>query len=329
MEQKGLIATKEAEAGQSWGEQFIKSASYEGMMKGAKHAQLEVKNTVTNAIANTQANIRPGVVPGAFLPLTIESILSSAPTNAPSITYVKENVFTNSAAEVAEGAAKAQSSVTFSQVTLPVETVAHWIKITKQLAADNAAVAAYINVRMRYGLDLRVDGQLVNGNGTTPNLAGLMKAGNYTAHGYSAASLAAAVATAPNRADLIRLVMAARFAAGYPCTGIILNPADWATIELLKDSQGNYLFGGPARAAAPTLWGLPVYQSISMTADQFLVGNFAMAATKYDREGVQIGLFEQDENNVQLNLLTLRAERRLCLAVDTPAALSGGDLTPA
>jgi HK97 family phage major capsid protein len=310
---------------ESWGEQFTKSASFGEYTKGSRRAKFEVKNTVTNAIGLTWAERKPGVVPGAELPLMIEQILSSAPTSSNAITYVKENIFTNAAAEVAEGAAKPQSSITFTEVTDPVQVVAHWIKMTKQLASDNAAVAAYINVRMRYGLALRVDGQLVNGNGTSPNLSGLMKAGNFVPHGFTAAGLGAGFTAF----DLIRRTMAARYAAGYPVSGVLLNPADWAGMELIKDSQGRYILGDPSRATSPSVWGVPVYQSISVPAGQFLAGNFALAGTKYDRQGATVELFDQDENNVQLNLVTLRAERRLCLAVDTPAALAGGTLTPA
>ncbi len=326
IEQKNTDQTQEVKD-ESWGAQFTKSKSYEAFAAsgGKQRASFEVKNTVTNTIGGTYDTRKPGVLPGAFLPLMIENILASAPTDSNAITYLKENVFTNAAAEVAEGAQKPQSSLTFTSVTDPVQTVAHFIKMTKQLAADNAAVAAYINVRMRYGLDLRVDGQLVNGNGTSPNLSGLMKAGNFTPHGFSAAGLGAGFTAF----DLIRRTMAARYAAGYPVSGVLVNPADWASMELVKDSTGRYILGDPSRATTPSVWGVPVYQSVSMTAGQFLAGNFALAATKYDRQGTTVELFEQDENNVQLNLVTLRAERRLCLAVDTPAALSGGTLTPA
>jgi HK97 family phage major capsid protein len=324
LEQKNSTQSTETKA-DSWGEQFVKSASYTAFREGAKSASFEVKNTITNAIGATYSERKPGVVAGAQLPVMIEQILASTPTSAPSITYIKENVFTNAAAEVAEGAAKPQSSLTFTEVTDPVQCVAHWLKVTKQLAADNAAVMAYINFRMRYGLDLRVDGQLISGNGTSPNLSGLMKAGNFTPHGFTAAGLGAGFTAF----DVIRRTMAARYAAGYPATGVIVNPADWASMELIKDTQGRYILGDPSRAAAATLWGLPVYQSISMAAGSFLLGNFGLAATKYDREGVSVGMYEQDENNVQLNLVTIRAERRLCLAVDTPAAMSGGLLAPA
>ena len=72
---------------------------------------------------------------------------------------------------------------------MPVSTVAHWIKISKQLAADAPALAAYVDTRMRYGVNQKVDIQLVVGDGTAPNISGTYDTGNYTAHGYANAAL--------------------------------------------------------------------------------------------------------------------------------------------
>jgi HK97 family phage major capsid protein len=334
LEQRQSSAPEQQKGGESLGKQFVNSNEYKSSYapsssRGARHVSVELKNTVTNAIAATQPMIRPGVVGGAVVPMSIEALLGSVPTDAPSIRFVQESAFTNNAAEVAESAAKPQSAITFSEVTVPVETVAHWLKISDQMAKDNALTAGYIDSRLRYGVDLRVDGQLLNGNGTSPNLAGLRKTGNFVAHGYTAASLTSLLGAAYTRIDLIRKVMSDLFLAGYPATSIILNPGDWSTIELLKDSTGRYLVGDPSRSTSPALWGVPVIQSVSMPADNFLVGNYGLAGTKYDREAMTVKMFDQDENNAQLNLITLRAERRLCLAVDTPAASRGGDLTPA
>ena len=330
IEQKGS-AQKETPTDDSYGAQFVKSASYETLMKnGAKgRANVELKNTVTNAIGNTYSERRPGIVEGAFRLFTIEDLLTAIPTSANAIDWVKENVFTNAAAETAEGAAKPQSSITFSTGTMPVSTVAHWIKITKQLAMDNAALAAYINRRMVYGVNLRVENQLVAGNGTAPNLSGFTNAGNFTAHGYTTASLTALGLSPTNRFDLIGKMVGDCALADYPADAIVLNTADWWTMRLAKDTQGRYLLGDPGVSAAPTLFGLPVVASNAMTTDSVLVGSLTQAATLHNREGVVVDMSDSDENNFQLNLITLRAERRLALTVEKPAAIRYGDLTPA
>lgn len=329
IEQKGAAAPKEQKPAESMGEQFVKTAGFEAFKAGgAQRARAEVKNTVTNTVGNTFSDRRPGIVEGAFRMFTLEDLLTTLPTSSPSIDYVRENVFTNAAAEVAEGGDKSESSITTALVSKPVATVAHWIKISKQLASDNAMLAAYINTRMVYGVNLRVENQIIAGNGTAPNMEGFTRAGNFTAHGYTAASLTGA-GLLNNRFDLIGKMIGDCIGADYPADAIVLNPADWWTMRLAKDSQGRYLLGDPGSVVAPSLFGVPVVASNAMTADTVIVGSLRNAATFYNREGVMVDLSESDADNFTKNLVTIRAERRCLLAVERPAAVRYGDLTPA
>jgi HK97 family phage major capsid protein len=331
LEQKSTAPAALEVKDDSYGVQFTKNDKYEAFKREGNRGgvRLELKNTITNAIGNTYSARVPGLVEGAFRVFTIEDLLTSIPTSANSIDWIRENVFTNAAAETAEGAAKPQSSLTFAPGTMPVSTVAHWLKITRQLAMDNAALAAYINRRMVYGVNLRVETQLVAGNGTAPNLNGLTNTGNFTAHGYTAASLGALGLSATNRFDLIGKMIGDTALADYPADAIILNTGDWWTMRLAKDTTGRYLLGDPVSMTPPSLFGRPVVASNAMTADTVWVGSLSQAATLHNREGVVVELSDSDENNFQLNLVTIRAERRLALTVEKPAAARFGDLTPA
>ena len=330
LEQKASSQGDGAPADESAGAQFVKSANYSNFVQadGRIKARMEVKNTITNAIGNTFSERRPGIVEGAFRVFTIESLLTNIPTSSNAIDWIRENVFTNGAAEVAEGAAKPQSSLTFTPGTMPVSTVAHWIKITRQLAMDNAALAAYINRRMVYGVDLRVENQLVAGNGTAPNLNGLTNAGNFTAHGYTAASLTA-LGLGNTGFDLIGKMIGDAALADYPADVVILNTGDWWTMRLTKDTQGRYLLGDPGSTVAPVLFGRPVVASNAMTAGSVWVGSLSQAATLHTREGMAVDLSDSDGDNFTTNLITIRAERRLALTVEKPAAARFGLLRPA
>ena len=329
IEQKAT-AQPEQKGVSSWGEQFIKSANYGAFAGGnLNKLRVEVKNTLTGSDTNVAPQRNAGIVGGAFLPFAMEALLPSTTTSSNAIEFTKEASFTNSAEEAAEGAQKAESALTWSLVNMPVSTVAHWIKISKQLAADAPALAAYVNTRMRYGVNQKVDTQLVVGDGTAPNISGTYDTGNFTAHGYSNATIAA-ISTTFKKLVLIRKVIADLYAAGYPADAIVLNPADWATIEieLFTTAAGQTLYSvndaGQAR-----LFGLPVIQAIGMAADTFQVGRFSEAYMIYNREGVVVEMSDSDGDNFQKNLITLRAERRLALATEKPAAVRGGDLTPA
>jgi HK97 family phage major capsid protein len=327
LEQRNSTAPADTKASDGWGSQLIKSAGYEAFAGGqAQKMRVEIKNTLVGSDANVAPARAPGVVGGAFQPLSLEAFLPSTPTGSNAIEFTRENVFTNAAAETAEGGAKPESSLTWTLVNMPVSTVAHWIKISRQLAADNRALAAYVDSRMRYGVNLKVELQLGAGDGTAPNISGIMDSGNFTAHGIANAALGSTL----KKFVLIRQVLAAAYAAGYPADAIVLNPTDWATmeIELMTVAAGQTLYS-VSDGGVPRLFGVPVVQSIGMTAGSFAAGAFGQAYMVHNREGVVVEMSDSDSDNFTKNLVTIRAERRLALATERPAAVRAGTLTPA
>lgn len=326
LEQRGVDVNGGSEEQPGWGKQFTKSDAYAEFADGrTQKTRVEVKNTVVGSDATVAPDRKPGVVPGAFQPLTLESFLPSVPTSSNAIEFTKESTFVNNAAEVAEGTAKPESDITFALVQMPVSTVAHWVRISRQLADDNAALAAYIDLRMRYGVNRKVETQLVSGNGTAPNISGILDAGNFTAHGYAGADLGPTLAMLV----LIRKMIADCHNAGYPADAILLNPTDFAAIdiELFTTAAGQTRFSVDSNGT-PRLFGKPVIESVGMTADQVAVGSFAQGCMIHDREGVIVEMSESDADNFTNNLITLRAERRLALATEVPAAIRAGTLTP-
>lgn len=331
MEQKGLLpADDDKPAAESWGEQFVKNAKIGDVINGStKSVSFAVKNTVTNPIGNTPDQVQPGIVAGAFRRFRLEDLLVRMPCTSDAVQYVRENVFTNAAAETTEASALPESSITTTLVTEPVATVGHWLKISRQLAADNKALAVYINLRLRYGVDLRVENQIFAGNGIAPNMSGMTKAGNFTAHGYTAAALTSAGLDPAKRFDLIGKIIGDMEANDYYADVIMLNPADWWTMRLTKDAQGRYLLGDPGSMVPPSLFGRPVVSSNAVTPDNVGVADIRQAGTFYDRETVEVAMSEHDGDNFQKLLITLRAHRRCMLAMERPAAFRYGDLTPA
>lgn len=327
VEQKGSQSNGQ-EQNLSWGNQFTNSDQYKNYIAGnTQKARFEIQNnTLTGSDTTVAPDRKPGIVPGAFAPLTLESFLPTLPTSSNAVEFTKEASYTNSAAEAAEGAAKAESALTWSLVNMPIGTVAHWIKISRQLAADAPALAAYVNTRMVYGVNRRVETQLAVGDGIAPNISGIFTAGNFTAHGYADAALGATL----KKLVLVRKIIADLWVAGYPADAILMNPADWATIEIeLLTTAATQARVSVDQAGNPTLFGVPVIQAIGVAADTFAVGAFRQACTVYNRQGVMVDLSESDSDNFTKNLVTIRAERRLALAVEVPAAIRAGDLTPA
>lgn len=250
--------------------------------------------------------------------LTVRSLLLPGQTAGNTIEYEQEKLFTNSAAPVAEGTAKPQSELQFEDKTATVRTIAHWMRTSVQILADAPGLRSIIDQRLRYGLALVEEAQLLNGSGTGQNLLGLVTAATaYAAPG----SL-----TATTQVDVLRLMILQAALAEYPPNGMVINPIDWAAIEMAKDAGGNYIIGNPQGTLSPTLWGLPVVATQAMGVDKALVGAFNLAAQIFDRQDATIDVSTEDQDNFIKNKVTIRAEERLALAIYRPASLVYGDL---
>lgn len=317
----------------SIGEKFTESANYKAFsantrdVRGARHI-VSTKNdsptvsTVSPAISrNTIA--APYQVQGIWgapeQQLIVENLIPHIPVSSSAVEYLKHTGFTNNAGVVAEGAAKAESTFEFDLATANVVTIAHWTKITEQLAADAPAVTAYINAKMMYGLRLKVDNQIISGTGTSTQLGGFLKSGNHTDY-----SSAVTIPTGANLMDFALLIKTKLDTLGYPPKVLLLNPADWAGLALLKDTQKRYLLGGPAGVTTKSLWGLPVETTASVPSGKYVMADFALGSTIYDRQEVALEI-DREGDDFRKNLLTIRVERRLGLGVEDAAAIAGGD----
>jgi len=186
---------------------------------------------------------------------------------------------------------------------------------------DAPAVASYIDTRLRDGLAQRVERQLILGNGTTPQISGLTDAGNFTAF------------TPTSGANLVESINKAkynRWAVGEVVDTVIVNPADWAAIEVLREGAGSgmYLYGAPGRVAGTSPFGVDVVMSQYMTAGSFVIGSLRSSAVIYQRQGAVVEMGYVDDDFTK-NLVTIRAEERLGLGVERPVGIMFGDITAA
>jgi HK97 family phage major capsid protein len=274
----------------------------------------------TGAALNYPAQTIAGLSAGAPLVrrLTVRDLLAPGRTSAAALFYPKENVFTDNSAVVSEGSLKPESEMTFTSVTEAVVTIAHHLRISKQMAADVPGLVSYINSRLMYGLKLEEEDQLLNGSGVGGNLEGI----------YTAATLYTNTNSLPNETDVdkIRLAILQAELAYAEVNGIVLNPTNWALMELTKDSTGQYVFAQPQSAAAPRLWGRNVVSTPAMTQGRFLVGDFAQHAQIFDREDASVAISAEDRDNFVRNMLTILVEERLALAIYRPQAFIKGRL---
>lgn len=317
----------------SVGQILVNSPEYKAIIEGLTPGtvpqngfKLRVEaNTITGQGGSPVENVdtlvptdrRAGITPGAFRSLRIVDFLPVIPTTSNAWQFVRELLFTNNAAETAEGAAKPESVLTFEDATVNVRTIAHFIKASNQILADAPALAAYVDTRLRYGVDAREDAQLITGNGTGQNISGMTIAANRTAFTPTSGDTAI---------DSLNRAKYTIIGVDYQPTAILMNPADWGAIERLKTSTNEYVVGDPFGSIVPMMWGLPVVVSNNMTSGNFLMADFATSYEYISRQStvVDIGYVNADFTN---NLVTIRAEKRSCLATIRPASAYYGALT--
>lgn len=295
-----------------------------------KSSKVDVKSfskALGSGAGSAGALVQPQQLPGILMPgqrrLTIRDLLAQGRISSNSVEYVRENLFTNSAAPVAEGTLKPESNLTFTKETANVKTIAHWIQASRQIMDDAPMLESYVNNRLMYGLALVEEGQLLNGDGTGDNLEGL----NHVATEYDDDL----DATGDTRADKIAHAIFQVTESEFDASGIILNPRDWHSIAMLKDADGRYIFGGPAAFAARVMWGLPVVPTKAQTQGTFTVGGFDLASQVWDRMDATVEISREDRDNFVKNMLTLLCEERLALAhYRTSAIIRGqfGNPTP-
>lgn len=263
----------------------------------------------------------PGVQTSAQRRLTIRDLISPGRTGSNLVQYLQESGFTNAAATTAENARKPESSITYDLKQVPVVKIPHFIKASTEILSDFPQLQSLIDVKLRYGLGLVEEAQLLKGSGVGNNLHGI--------HTQATAYAAPLVIANATRIDILRLALLQAELAEYPSTGIVLNPIDWAGIELQKDSTGAYVFANPQSLAQPALWGRPVVTTQAMTVDNFLVGAFQLGAQLFDRQQAQVTVATENEDDFVNNLVTILAEERLAMAVYRPEAFVKGKVTPA
>jgi len=271
----------------------------------------------------------PGIVGINQIPLNVEDFLPSGAATAPVVSYIIESAWTNAADMVLESGAKPTATVeSFQRVNEAITKVAVRWKITDEMLQDQQQVKSWLDNRGVFGVNRKVQQQLLNGSGTLPQLRGL---NNRT--GYQTIVVANSINgdTGAWATAILTQITNIRTNGFTEPNAILVNPLDWAAVQDLKDKNGQYLNGGPWGRSygnnAPnvtTFWGLPLVSTLDQPQGTALVGNFSDAQV-WNKQGITVEQTNSNEDDFNNNLVSVRVERRLGLAVYRP--LSFGKVT--
>jgi len=255
--------------------------------------------------------------------MTIMDLIAPGTTSAASIPYPREDTFVSAADMVAEGGVKPLWEPDLSVENAIVKKVAVVTKVPDEMLADFPAVQSYIDQRLPYQVDLKTEQQILYGTGVGNQLKGILATAGVQTRALGVDTKADA---AYNMLTLIRVN------AQFEPDGYAFHPTDWEQIKLLKDGQGQYLGGGPFYAPygngvfmeINTLWGKPVVVTTSVIEGKPIAGAWKLGAQYFLREGMRIEMTNSNEDDFRKNLMAIRAEHRLALAVYRPSAFVEG-----
>lgn len=264
------------------------------------------------------------IVRGYRRRLTIADWLGSGTLSSNAITYFVErpdSAIEGAFATVAEGATKPQIHMPgYDPVTESLKKIAGWIKISDEMTEDMAFLVSEIENRLLYQLSLMEEDSLLTGNGVGTNIKGLLNV--------SGLQTETSASSEDNIEALFRALTKVQMVAQLDADGIAINPLDYQKLRLLKDANNQYLAGGPFSGQYgqggilqdPPLWATNTIVTPAIPQGTALVGAGKQAATVYRKGGVKVDATNTEGNDFINNLVTIRAEERLTLAVRRPSA---------
>jgi HK97 family phage major capsid protein len=331
----------------SLGEEFTDSAEYKAAVDAYKSSGrlpsnfstgavgLSAKGTLLEgagggggAIASTVPQVVPGVVDKLFQKLTFADLILQGQATTSSFRYVVEGTATSGAAGVAEGGTKPESTLGLTTTDEPIKKIATMLPVSEEMLEDAPAIQSYINGRLMLFVRIEEERQLLRGTSGGNEVQGLLTSRSVPVY-------AGGTAAGNKAIQLFKAMNGLRGSAFLEPDFIVLHPSDWQDIRLLTDTAGQLFgggpfvgpYGGPQGPVSATgnqvsnvgvsIWEKPVYVTSATGAGTAVVGT-RESAQVWRRGGMSVEASNSHSNYFQLNLIAIRAEERLGLAVYRP-----------
>jgi HK97 family phage major capsid protein len=287
-----------------------KHADIQNSINDGKVFNLEVKaagdTTITGDYTGNVALsvLEPGVNRPKRQVVKVRNIVNAGTTTSKFVTYVAQTT-TSTSVWTAEGVAKTVIEPKYEEISEEVKKIAGTIRISKEMLADLAFIQSEINTDLMESIEAAIENSLINGAGGA-DLNGLLSIAQVFVPGTFAGSVVNA-----NLSDVIRIAISQIQDANFEPTHVVLNPADFAAMQLTKTNTGEYTYPMFLMDAngQHLVANLPVVTTSYMAAGTYLVGDFSKSNVRV-REGVnmQVGYVNDD---FQRNMVTILAEARL------------------
>jgi HK97 family phage major capsid protein len=258
--------------------------------------------------------IRTGETP--FAPHQEAAVVDLIPirrTTQNAYVFMRQTTRTNNAAEIAESTqgslqSLAESAFAWTEVTETIRKIGHFVPVTDEQLEDIEGMEDLLRQDMLDGVRERLSDQILDGNGTAPNIEGFLDAGRTGVNSHDGSGEAIAVAIAGGIEDCQVTGFAQPDA-------VIMHPTDWWSFKTAQAADG-VLLNGPAAGNIPqVIWGRPVVVTTEIAQGSALTGAFARYSRLAVRRGVEVQISSEHASYFIQGVKAIKAEMRATLAV--------------
>jgi len=300
----------------SLGEMFVASKAYQERVRG-KDVLIDLPDIDMKTLMSTDAGWAPETRRTGILaeyavrrPM-VADLIPQAQTDQAAVVYMEETTLTNNTAPTAEAGAFPENALAYTERSEAIRKIAAFLPVTDEQLEDVPGIQAIINNRLVLMLALAEENQLLNGNGTAPNLTGLLNKAGVQSQAKGTDTTLDAVYKAMN------LVRVNAFAEP---TAVIMHPSDFEEIRLTKTVDGIYIWGSPSEAGPARIWGAPLVLTTAISAGTALLGDFQLYAGIWRKRGATIKVSDSHSDYFVNGKQAIRIDERMALTIYRPAA---------
>lgn len=310
----GALPTPTRTEAKSVGQQFVESKAHEHKGQSFDLPDVELKTLFQTSAGWTPESTRSGlVVLNAQRPVQVTDLLPSIPTSQAAYKFMEETTFTNNAVEKAEGTAYGEAALQLTERSATIEKIPVFIPVTDEQLEDEEGAMAYLDQRLPFMIQQRLDSQILVGSGTTPNILGINnKTGIQTQ----------AKGTDPVPDAVHKAIVKVRVTGRAMPNAVIFHPNDWQDVRLLRTADGVYIWGSPSESGPERIWGLPVVQSDAQTENTAVVGDFANYSILVVRRGITVKVSDSHDTFFTSGKQAIRADMRAATVWTRAAAFA-------
>ena len=300
-----------APSAKSFGDAFVKSAAFQ--TKGATaQLDLELKTLMTTTAGWAPETTRSGVViDNAQRPIQVTDIIPMDTTDQAAYVFMEETTFTNNAAEAAEGGTYGEAALALTPQTSTVRKISVFLPVTDEQLEDVPGMPAYANRRLPFMVRQRLDGQILVGNGTAPNLRGVVNTVGIQTQ---------AKGTDPAFDAILKAITKVRITGRAAPNATVMHPTDWQNLRLTRTTDGIYILGNPTDPRPASVWGTLPVESDALTAGTSVVGDFENYSLLAVKRGIEVQVSNSHSTFFVEGKQAIRADMRAALVFFRPAA---------